>query len=216
MLRDRFRTLAALTLPALLAVPALAQQAQPAAAAASDDGKGILALVVAFVLAVVTLLISLGLAMFAVGKAIAMFDKTTKGMDEWGELRKGNVAVGILMAAMILAVGNVISGSVQGLSEALMHPEFKIGYLASLVVGIVNLLIGIWVATTVVSLAVKALDKMTKDIDEIAEIGKGNVAVAVMVAGVLLAVSVVVSQGVHAISKILDVSNIVSNLQAGI
>lgn len=214
MLRKPLRTFMSLSALALLAAPALAQQA-PAAPASQGDGKGIFALLLGIVLAVVTLLISLGLAMFAVNKAIAMFDKTTKGMDEWAELRKGNVAVGILMAAMILAVGNVISGSVQGLTGALMDPKLELAYFADLVVGVVNLLIGIWVATTVVSLAIRALDKMTKDIDEMAEVAKGNVAVAVMVAGVLLAVSVVVSQGVQAISKILDVNNIVANLQAG-
>ena len=214
MLRKPLQTFVTLSALALLSVPALAQQAQQPAA--QGDGKGgIFDLVIAIVLAIVTLLISLGLAMFAVSKAIAMFDKTTHGIDEWAELRKGNVAVGILMAAMILAVGNVISGSVQGLTRALLDPKFEIAYFADLVVGVVNLLVGIWIATTVVALSVKALDKMTKDIDEIAEIGKGNVAVAVMVAGVLLAVSVVVSQGVQAISQILDVHNIVANLQQG-
>lgn len=208
------RPSAAVAALALLAAPAFAQDAVQAAPA-SGDGKGVLALVLAIVLAIVTLFVSLGLAMFAVNKAIAMFDKTTKGIDEWAELRKGNVAVGILMAAMILAVGNVISGSVAGLTGALMDPRLEVAYFADLAVGVVNLLIGIWVATTVVSLAVKALDKMTKDIDEIAEIGKGNVAVAVMVAGVLLAVSFIVSQGVQAISRILDVNNIWSNVSAG-
>lgn len=194
-----------------LAAPAFAEDA----AGGAGESRGILALVLGVVLAVVALLISLGLAMFAVSKAIQMFDRTTKGMDEWAELRKGNVAVGLLMASMILAVGNVVSSSVAGLTQALMDPKLEIAYLADLLVGVVNLLIGIWIATSVVSLAIKVLDRMTKDVDEMAEIAKGNVAVSVMVSGVLLAVSVVVAQGVAGISRILDVQNIWANVSAG-
>lgn len=194
-----------------LAAPALAEDA----AGGAGGNQGIFALLLGIVLAVVALLISLGLAMFAVSKAIQMFDRTTKGMDEWAELRKGNVAVGLLMASMILAVGNVVSSSVAGLTQALMEPKLEIAYFADLLVGVVNLLIGIWIATSVVSLAIKVLDRMTKDVDEMAEIAKGNVAVSVMVSGVLLAVSVVVAQGVAGISRILDVQNIWANVSAG-
>lgn len=44
----------------------------------------------------------------ALGIVTKIFDAFTPGLDEIEELRKGNVAVGIVLAAVILATGLVI------------------------------------------------------------------------------------------------------------
>lgn len=200
-----FARAAAGLLVGLLAVPALAQETT---GAAPDFGERLLDLVIGLALAIIALFISLWLAMKAVEMAIKMFDKVTEGMDEWEELRKGNAAVGILMAAVIVSVGTIISGSVTGLTGALMAPSLDLGFVVKVVVAAVNLLVGLWIATYVIGLAIRILDKMTKGIEEMKEIAKGNLAVAIMVAGVLIAVSVVVGQGVAGISKIVSVENL--------
>jgi uncharacterized membrane protein YjfL (UPF0719 family) len=174
----------------------------------NDFGHRLVNLAIGLGLAIISLFISLWLAMKAVEMAINMFDKVTEGMDEWEELRKGNVAVGILMAAVIMAVGNIISSSVTGLSGALMHPKLEVAYALQVVVAVINLVIGLWIGTYVIGLAIKILDKMTKNIEEMKEIAKGNVAVAIMVAGVLISVSVVVGQGVESIGKIANVESV--------
>lgn len=186
--------------------------AQDAAKSAPEPGRmdKIIGLVVGFVLAVVALFISLGLAMKAVSIAFGMFDKLTKGVDEWAELKKGNVAIGLLMAAVIYAIGHVISSGVTALTTSLMNPALNLAYLLSIIVGIVNLLIALWVGTYVIGLTIKILDKMTENIEEMEEIAKGNVAVAILVTGVLLAVSNVVAQGVEGISKIVNVQSVAS------
>ncbi|MGI5844879.1 MAG: DUF350 domain-containing protein [Candidatus Xenobium sp.] len=50
----------------------------------------------------VAMSLSLGLLMF-------VWDKMTPRIDEWEELKKGNVAVAIVMAAVILTFGIVIA-----------------------------------------------------------------------------------------------------------
>ena len=209
------RSFAAIAIALVTAVPAFAGDAAPAA---TDDnfGKRLVDLAVGLGLAIIALFISLWLAMKAVEMAINMFDKITEDMDEWEELKKGNVAVGILMASVIYAVGQIISGSVTGLTGALMHPTFEFAFLLKVVVAVVNLVIGLWVGTYVIGLALKTLDKMTKNIEEMKEIAKGNVAVAIMVAGVLLAVANVVGQGVAGISKIVNVENVAGVVGADI
>ena len=192
---------------ACTAVPAFAQEAaRPAADKSFMDG--VFAVVIGLVTAVIALLISLWLAMQAVKKAIEMFDKTTQGIDEWTELAKGNTAVGIVMAAMIYAVGNIISNGVEGLTGAIMAPSLSWAFVLSVVIGVINLLVALWIATSVVSLAIKTLDKATEKIEEMKEIAKGNVAVAVMVAGVLLAVSHVVGSAVSGLSNVLNIENL--------
>lgn len=195
---------------AMLSAPAWAQDA--AKPAAEDPGffSRLGGLVLGLVLAIVTIAISLGLGMFAVRKAIEMFDKTTKGIKEWDELKKGNVAVGLLLAAMIYAVGNVISGGVEGLTKSLLNPSFSLAFVIVVAVGFLNLLLSLFIATTVISKAISILDYMTKDLDEMAEIGRGNVAVSILVTGVLLAVSNIVATGVSALSNVLTVEKVAS------
>ncbi len=42
------------------------------------------------------------------GLGVWFFDKMTPGLDEMEELRKGNVAVAVVVAAVILAIGYVM------------------------------------------------------------------------------------------------------------
>ena len=199
------RSFVSLTAMAALAAPALAQDGSSGARTFMD---GIVAVVIGLITALIALFLSLWLAMTAVKKAIDMFDKTTEGIDEWAELAKGNVSVGIVMAAMIYAVGDIISSGVQGLTHAIMAPSLSMAFVLSVVIGIINLLVALWIATTVISLAIKTLDKATKNIEEMKEIGKGNVAVGVMVAGVLLAVANVVGSAVSGLANVLNIDNL--------
>src|SRR5712671_5666822 len=84
----------------LLAVAAPAFAEDAAGAAAQDDS------LLNFLIGLGAAVVSLLLAMFAVKTAMNMFDKVTEGVDEWEELKKGNAAVGLVMAGVILAVGN--------------------------------------------------------------------------------------------------------------
>lgn len=45
---------------------------------------------------------------FGTGLGVWFFDKMTPGLDEMEELRKGNVAVAVVVAAVILAIGYVM------------------------------------------------------------------------------------------------------------
>ncbi len=45
---------------------------------------------------------------FSMGLAIKVFDKLSRGIDEWEEIKKGNWGVAIIIASMILSVGIVL------------------------------------------------------------------------------------------------------------
>lgn len=45
---------------------------------------------------------------FSMGLAIKVFDKLSKGIDEWEEIKKGNLGVAIIIASMIISVGLVL------------------------------------------------------------------------------------------------------------
>jgi hypothetical protein len=45
---------------------------------------------------------------FAMGLSIKVFDWMSKDIDEWAEIKKGNIGVSLIFVAMILSVGLVL------------------------------------------------------------------------------------------------------------
>jgi uncharacterized membrane protein YjfL (UPF0719 family) len=158
--------------------------------------------------AIIQLIVGLALAMGSVYIGLKMFDRLTKGVDEWKEILKGNVAVGILMAAVIFSIANVVQSGVGALLANLGAGQSMDTMLIALGLGLINLLIGLLAAIFSIWVAIKVLDKITTDIDEMAELAKGNIAVAVVMAGVLIAVSFVIGSAVAGISNALSPANL--------
>jgi uncharacterized membrane protein YjfL (UPF0719 family) len=154
---------------------------------------GIIQLVIAIILAVVALYIG-----------FSVLGKITKGIDEEKEIAKGNTAVGILVASVFIAIGIVVQSGVSGISvgisQALKAPS---GALLIILVSIIQLILGIVLAIVAIYLALNILDKLTKGIDEFAELKKGNVAVALEMAGVIITVAIIIQSGVMGITAAL-------------
>ena len=153
--------------------------------------------------AVLQFVVGLALAMGSVYIGLKMFDRLTKGVDEWKEVQKGNVAVGILMAAVIISIATVVQSGVLQVTAHIGAEEEFADMMVGLGIGLVNLLIGLGAAIVAIFIAVKTLDRITTDIDEMSEIAKGNVCVAIIMAGVLIAVSFVISAAVSGVSDAL-------------
>ncbi len=59
------------------------------------------------------------LAIAAIYIALNILDKLTKGIEEFEELKKGNVAVALEMAGVIIATAIIIQIGVLGITSAL-------------------------------------------------------------------------------------------------
>ena len=150
--------------------------------------------------------VSLGFAMLAVYAGIRIFDKLTTGIDEMEELKKGNVAVGILMGAVIIAYATVIAGGVRALTSVVLGLAGKsiIETAVALVGGLINLLIGLALASFAISMALKIFGKITKGMDEQQELKNRNVAVAFLLAAVLFATATVIAEGVGSVGTAIS------------
>ncbi len=151
---------------------------------------GLIQLVIAILLAVVALYIG-----------YSTFSKITKGIDEIQELKKGNVAVGIIIAAIFFAIAIVIQSGVAGISIGITNA--LAGDWWSLIAAFIQLILGIILAIATIYLALNILDRLTKGINEFEELKKGNVAVALMMAGVIVATAVIIQSGVIGITSAL-------------
>jgi uncharacterized membrane protein YjfL (UPF0719 family) len=157
---------------------------------------GIIQLIIAIILAVVALYIG-----------FSVLNKITKGMDEAKELAKGNAAVGILIAAVFIGIAVVVQSGVSGVSlgiaKAMSVGIFSVDGLVAIAVAILQLILGIVLAVAAIYLALKILDRLTKGVEEFEELKKGNVAVALEMAGVIIAVAVIIQSGVMGITTAL-------------
>ncbi|HLE06248.1 MAG TPA: DUF350 domain-containing protein [Candidatus Nanoarchaeia archaeon] len=55
------------------------------------------------------LTISLMVAVLSVVLSIKVFDKLTHGVDEWAELKKGNMAVALVVSSMIISISIMVT-----------------------------------------------------------------------------------------------------------
>ncbi len=148
---------------------------------------GIVQLVIAIILAVVALYIG-----------FSVLGRITKGIDEEKEIAKGNVAMGILVASVFIAIAIVVQSGVAGVSVGIS--KALAGDWLALIASFIQLVLGIILAIAAIYLALNILDKLTKGIDEFEELKKGNVAVALEMAGVIITVAIIIQSGVLGIT----------------
>jgi len=157
---------------------------------------GIIQLIIAVILAVVALYIG-----------FSVFGKITKDVDEQKELAKGNVAFGIVVASIFVAIAVVVQSGVAGISVGISKAS-ALGFtsvdgLIAITVAIIQLILGVLLAIGAIYLALNILDKLTKGVEEFEELKKGNVAVALEMAGVIIAVALIIQSGIVGITTAL-------------
>jgi uncharacterized membrane protein YjfL (UPF0719 family) len=161
-------------------------------------------MVAGFLVGLLQLVVSLFVAMGAVYLGIRSFDKMTVGIEEMKEIKKGNVAVALLMAAVIISIANVIEAGVSSLVKLADPAAGPTIMVVGILVGLAQLIISVVVAMFTINIAIKVLDKITVEIDEMHELKRGNVAVAILMSGVLFAVSFVIKAGITGLTSAIS------------
>ena len=153
------------------------------------------------------MIIAVIFAVIALYIGFYVFGKVTKEVEEQKELAKGNVAFGIVVAAIFVAIGIVVQSGVAGISVGISKASVlgftSVDGLIVIVVAIIQLVLGVLLAIGAIYLALSILDKLTKEIREFEELKKGNVAVALEMAGVIIAVALIIQSGVAGITAAL-------------
>jgi len=164
-------------------------------------------LLVNAIVGLVQLIIAIIFSVIALYIGFMTMAKITKNIDEEKELAKGNTAVGIIVAAVFVAIALVVQSGVSGLSigigKAASVGLLSLDGLLAIGAAFAQLILGIVLAIAAIYLALNILDKLTKGVDEFEEIKKGNVAVALMMASVIISVAVIIQSGVLGITAAL-------------
>jgi len=123
-----------------------------------------------------------------------LFQWFTRDLDEWEELRQGNPAVGVVLGAIVVAVALVLRPAL-AVDTALWDVGNQV-YVRILLAEALQLAIGLVLAVLALGLALLIFAGLTRGIDEIEELKKGNLAIGGLLAGVVLGVGMMVSQAV--------------------
>lgn len=151
------------------------------------------------------LVIGVTAAVGSVYLGLRMFDWLTRGIEEWKELKKGNLAIGIFLGGIILSIAIILESGVRQITAAIVPNTTVQVLLIGLGVGIGNLLISVLAAILAIYIAVIILNKITIGIDEIKELKKGNVAVAAFMTGVIIAISFIVRGAVTGLAEAINI-----------
>ncbi len=194
----------ALALVAISATTAFAQDI-PAAGPVGNDGAwmAIVGSLGGLILGIVQLIVGLGIAAFAITQGLQVVSKLLGGLDIWAEIAKKNTAVALLAAGAVISYTNVIGSGIDSMTGALttLVQGSVWNGIVGLVAGVINLFVAIMVASFAITVTFKVMDKLTKGIDEKAELSGNNVAIGVLYCGILIGVSFLVSNGVSGIGK---------------
>lgn len=124
-----------------------------------------------------------------------LFQWFTRDLDEWEELRQGNRAVGVVLGAILVATALILRPAL-----AVDTTMWDVGYQVYgrvLLAEALQLAVGLVLAVLALGLAVLIFAALTRGIDEIEELKRGNLAVGGLLGGVILAVGLMVSQAVE-------------------
>ncbi len=160
--------------------------------------------IVKIAIGIVQLIIGLGLAVGAIYIGVRLLSKLTGGLDLETEIKKGNAAVAWLMLGVVIAIANVIASGIAGLTTNLTTIEKGAGvkdYMMPVGGGLLQVVVGLIFAVLAITIAFKVWDKITTKVEEVDELKKGNVAIGIVMAGVVVAVSIVIQAGVSGLAS---------------
>ena len=146
---------------------------------------------------VAQIVIAVILAAIASYLGILLFNRATRDLDEWAELRRGNAAMGFVLGSIILGIALILRPALT--VPVMADTGAKLYPILALLIQITAILLGLVLALSAIVFAVGLFDRLTGQIDELAELQQGNVAVAAVMVGVILAVSLLMSRAIEQI-----------------
>lgn len=149
----------------------------------------------------IELIYTLFLAVITAWLAFTVFSKLTRDLDEIEEVKKNNIAVSVTLGSIIISVGLVVKKAafpaVATLQTVIDRGVSFFGIIQILGISLISALISIAVSLAGIWLAVKVFTGLTRNVDELTEIRKNNMAVAIIIGAIILLLGMFISQGIE-------------------
>ncbi len=183
----------------LMSSSAWAQEAAEAAETASGPDTSMIGLALAMFGGLVQLILGVALAVTSISIGLRILARVLPEVKVTDQLLDKNGAVGVMSAGVVIAYTKVISTGITQIGESVsVSPS-----IGAFVGGIVNVLVGIMLASIGVTWAFKALNKVLPQLNVAEELNKKNLGVGLLVAGVLYGISEMIAAAVSGIGQAL-------------
>ena len=146
------------------------------------------------------------------------FIKANSDFDMESEIKKGNVAVGLLVGTILFSASQILlAGAESSISMFRLHmlapteENASLLKLTALIFG--HLAMSMFLAVISISGTLRLFGRLTKHMEEGNELQKGNVAVGILLSSVVLVSSLYVRDGVSALSKALTPQPSIGRIQ---
>jgi uncharacterized membrane protein YjfL (UPF0719 family) len=144
------------------------------------------------------------LAPFACWMALRLAAALTPAVDEVAELRKGNVAVGVVAAAVLLSTGLIVREALLPMMTSLKMALLPGGHLASwLLHSALQTGAAVLVAIANVAVMDRAVRRVVGDWSEQEQLDGQNLAISLVVALAIVSGALVVAEGVRPLLEYL-------------
>lgn len=153
-------------------------------------------------LSLLQLVVAIILSAIVAFLALYLFQRFTRRFDEWEALRQRNTAVGIVLGASLVSAALVLRPAL-----AVDPASWDVGrafFVQALLVEALQLAVGLVLVVIALGFGLYFFSLLTRGIDELEELKKGNLAVAVLLAGVVLGVGLMMSQAVGQIMALVS------------
>jgi uncharacterized membrane protein YjfL (UPF0719 family) len=162
-------------------------------------------LVAHVVTGLIQLIIAIIFSVIALYAGLFTFNQLTGGFDAPGEIKRGNVAVGLLIASIFIGISIPAYAGVQAiltdLNRIAAEGMFTAESALYVVFIIVELGLSILLAVGAIYLVMYIIARVSSSMDVLREIKYGNTAIALAVASMILSVCIIVQWGVGGIFR---------------
>ncbi len=158
-----------------------------------------MSLVAELVTGLIQLIIAIIFSVIALYAGLLTFNHLTGGFDAPGEIKKGNVAVGLLIASIFIGISLPAYAGIQailaGLNSIAFEGMFTAGSALHVIFIVVGLGLSILLAVGSIYLAMYIIAQVSSSVDVLREIKYGTTAMALVVASMILSVCLIVQWG---------------------
>jgi len=150
----------------------------------------------------VQLLLAIVLSALVAYLGVWLFNRATPRLDEWAELRKGNPAVGVVMGAVVVGVAIILRPALR-IVPLQLDAGATLDVAWRLLAQTIQVAVGLVLALAAIAFALWLFTRLTGELDEWAEVGRGNVGVAALLAGVIVTTALLSGAALNSILVLL-------------
>ncbi|MBI2419865.1 MAG: DUF350 domain-containing protein [Ignavibacteriales bacterium] len=150
---------------------------------------------------IVQIILSLLLGVLFIYAAFRVFSALTKGVDELSELKQKNTAVGILISAIFISVTFIIKSAMDPslivFTNTLRNPEAGLQqYLTTFGIMLSHFIVSGVLGFAAIFIALQFFILLSRDLNEMEELKRNNIAVGILMAAVVVCVALLVQPGI--------------------